>query len=52
MVQKISLLDITSTVVLLANAVVVVVDLLESSVLLTQLRFNLFTGAHVPLVEC
>jgi len=35
-VQKISLLEIISTVVLLANAVVVVVDLLESSMLLTQ----------------
>ena len=29
-----------------------VVDLLESSVLLTQLHFNLFTGAHLPLMEC
>jgi len=35
-VQKVSLLEIASTVVLLANAVVVVVDLLESSMLLTQ----------------
>jgi len=35
-VQKISLLEITSAVVLLANVVVVVVDLLESSMLLTQ----------------
>jgi len=35
-VQKISLLEIISTVVLLANVVVVVVDLLESSMLLTQ----------------
>jgi len=35
-VQKISLLEIVSTAVLLANAVVVVVDLLESSMLLTQ----------------
>jgi len=52
-VQKISLIEIVSTVVLLANVVVVVVvDLLESSMLLTQLHFNLFTGAHLPLVEC
>jgi len=35
-VQKISLIEIISTVVLLANVVVVVVDLLESSMLLTQ----------------
>jgi len=35
-VQKISLLEITSTVVLLANVVVVVADLPESSMLLTQ----------------
>jgi len=29
-----------------------VADLLESSMLLTQLHFNLFTGAHLPLAEC
>jgi len=34
--QKISLLEIVSTVVLLANVVVIAVDLLESSMLLTQ----------------
>jgi len=50
-VQKISLIEIISTVVLLANVVVVVV-LLESSMLLTQLHFKLPTGAHVPLMEC
>jgi len=48
-VQKISLLEIISTAVLLAN--VVVVDLLESSMLLTQLHFKLPTGAHMPLME-
>jgi len=51
-VQKISLLEIVSTVVLLANVVVVVVDLPESSMLLTQLHFKLPTGAHMPLMEC
>jgi len=51
-VQKISLLEIVSTAVLLANVVVVVVDLLESSMLLTQLHFKLPTGAHMPLMEC
>jgi len=52
-VQKISLIEIISTVVLLANVVVVVVvDLLESSMLLTQLHFNMFTGAHLSLMEC
>jgi len=51
-VQKISLLEIISTTVLLANVVVVVVDLLESSMLLTQLHFNLLTGAHLLLMEC
>jgi len=51
-VQKISLLEIISTAVLLANVVVVVVDLLESSMLLTQLHFKLPTGAHMPLMEC
>jgi len=47
-VQKISLIEIISTAVLLA---IVVVDLLESSMLLTQLHFNLFTGAHLLLME-
>jgi len=51
-VQKISLLEIVSTAVLLANVVVVVVDLLESSMLLTQLHFKLPIGAHMPLAEC
>jgi len=50
-VQKISLTEIISAVVLLANVVVVVVDLLESSMLLTQLCFNLLTGAHLLLME-
>jgi len=49
-VQKISLLEITSAAVLLAN-VVVVVDLLESSMLLTQLHFKLLTGPHLLLME-
>ena len=51
LLKQISLLEITSTVVLLANVVVVVVDLLESSMLLTQPHFKLPTGAHMPLVE-
>jgi len=49
--EQFSLLEIISTVVLLANVVVVVVDLLESSMLLTQLHFKLPTGAHMPLME-
>jgi len=49
LLKQISYVDDISTVVLLAT---VVVDLLESSMLLTQLHFNLFTGAHLPLVEC
>jgi len=48
--KQFSLLEIISTAVLLAN-VVVVVDLLESSMLLTQLHFNLLTGAHLLLME-
>jgi len=47
--KQFSLLEIISTAVLLAN--VVVVDLLESSMLLTQLHFNLLTGAHLLLME-
>jgi len=51
--KQFSLLEIASTVVLLADVVVVVVvDLPESSMLLTQLHFKLPTGAHMPLVEC
>jgi len=46
--KQFSLLEIISTVVLLA---IVVVDLLESSMLLTQLHFKLPTGAHMPLME-
>jgi len=49
--KQFSLLEIASTAVLPANVVVVVVDLLESSMLLTQLHFNLPTGAHMPLME-
>ena len=49
--KQISSLEIVSTVVLLANVVVVVADLLESSMLLTQLHFKLPTGAHLLLVE-
>ena len=48
LVKQISLLEIISTVVLL---LAMVVDLLESSMLLTQLHFNLFIGAHLPLME-
>ena len=47
--KQFSLLEIISTVVLLA---IVVVDLLESSMLLTQLHFKLPTGAHLLLMEC
>jgi len=50
-VQKISLIEIISTVVLLAIVVVVAVDLLESSMLLTQLHFKLPTCAHLLLME-
>jgi len=50
-VKQISLLEIVSTAALLAMVVVVVVDLLESSMLLTQLHFKLPTGAHMPLME-
>jgi len=50
-VQKISLIEITSTAVLLANVVVVVVDLVEPSMSLTQLHFKLPTGAHLLLME-
>jgi len=49
--KQFSLLEIISTAVLLANVVVVVVDLLESSTLLTQLHFNVLTGAHLLLME-
>jgi len=48
LLKQISYIEIISTVVLLAN---VVVDLLESSMLLTQLHFNLLTGAHLLLME-
>jgi len=51
LMKQFSLLEIASTAVLPANVVVVVVDLLESSMLLTQLHFNLPTGAHMPLME-
>mgnify|MGYP007080331014 CR=1 FL=1 len=44
MVQKISLLEIISTVVLLAMVV-------ESSMLLAKLHFKLPTGAHLLLME-
>jgi len=47
--KQFSLLEIISTAVLLA---IVVVDLLESSMLLTQLHFKLPTGAHLLLMEC
>jgi len=47
--KQFSLIEIISTAVLLAN---VVVDLLESSMLLTQLHFKLLTGAHMPFMEC
>jgi len=47
--KQFSSMEITSTVVLLA---VVVVDLPESSMLLTQLHFKSLTGAHLLLVEC
>ena len=50
--KQFSLLEIVSTAVLLANVVVVVVDLLEPSMSLTQLHFKLPTGAHLLLVEC
>jgi len=46
--KQFSLLEIISTVVLLA---IVVVDLLESSMLLTQLHFKLLTGAHLLLMQ-
>jgi len=46
--KQFSLLEIISTVVLLA---IVVVDLLESSMPLTQLHFKLPTGAHLLLME-
>jgi len=49
-VQKISLLEITSAAALLAD-IVVVADLLESSMLLTQPHFKLLTGAHLLLME-
>jgi len=55
LMKQFSLIEIISTVVLLAIVVVVVVlllwNLLESSMLLTQLHFNLFTGAHLLLME-
>jgi len=47
--RQFSLIENISTVVLLA---IVVVDLLESSMLLTQLHFKLPTGAHLLLMEC
>jgi len=43
-VQKISLIEIISTVVLLAMVV-------ESSMLLAKLHFKLPTGAHLLLME-
>jgi len=47
-VQKISYVEIISTTVLLAT---VVVDLSRVFQLLTQLHFNLLTGAHLLLME-
>jgi len=47
--KQFSLLEIICTAVLLA---IVVVDLLESSMLLTKLHFKLPTGAHLLLMEC
>jgi len=52
LMKQFSLLEIISPAVLLANVVVVVVDLLESSMLLTQLHFKLPTGAPMPLFSC
>ena len=49
LMKQFSLIEIMSTVVLLAT---VIVDLLESSMLLTQLHFKLHTGAHLLLMEC
>jgi len=46
--KQFSLLEIISTVVLLA---IVVVDLLESSMPLTQLHFKLPTGSPLLLME-
>jgi len=46
--KQFSLIEIISTAVLL---VIVVVDLLESSMLLTQLHFKLPPGAHLLLME-
>ena len=48
LVKQISLLEITSTC---SAASYVVVDLLEFSMLLTQLHFKLLTGAHLLLME-
>ena len=48
LMKQFNLIEIISTVVLL---LAMVVDLLESSMLLTQLHFHLFTGAHLPLME-
>jgi len=50
-VQKISYVEIISTVVLLLAMVVVVVVDLSRVFLLTQLHFNLLTGAHLLLME-
>jgi len=52
LMKQFSLLEIMSTAVLLAIVVVVVVDLLKSSMLLTQLHFKMLTGAHLLLMEC
>jgi len=46
--KQFSLIEIISIAVPLA---IVVVDLLESSMLLTQLHFNLPPGAHLLLME-
>jgi len=48
--KQFSLLEVVSTVVLHASCVVV--DLLESSMLLTQLHFKPPTAAHLLLMEC
>jgi len=48
--KQFSLIEIISTC---SAASYVVVDLSrESSMLLTELHFNVPTGAHLPLMEC
>jgi len=49
LVKQISLLEIVSTAAVL---LAVVVESLESSMLLAKLHFKLPTGAHLLLVEC